>query len=92
MYRKSWKVKLAKITSAEDENKHKCSSCALYIVLFSIIFTFNVGIATFFVYYKYMNWDKETGVKESFNCQTTFDYWNYKMTVDFKSIDIKNRI
>ena len=30
-------VKLAKITSAEDENKHKCSFCALYIVLFSII-------------------------------------------------------
>ena len=24
-------VKLAKITSAEDENKQKCSSCALYI-------------------------------------------------------------
>ena len=28
------KVKLSKITSAEDENKHKCSSCTLYIVLF----------------------------------------------------------
>ena len=30
-------LKLAKITSAENENKHKCSSCTLYIVLFSII-------------------------------------------------------
>ena len=29
--------KLAKITSAENENKHKCSSCTQYIVLFSII-------------------------------------------------------
>ena len=32
-------VKLAKITSVEDENKHKCSSGTLQIVLFSIIFT-----------------------------------------------------
>ena len=50
-------VKLAKITSmtfhsTKDENKHKCSSCALYIVLFSINFTINVGIVTYFVYYK----------------------------------------
>ena len=29
-----FKVKLAKITSAENENKHKCSSWTLYIVLF----------------------------------------------------------
>ena len=43
-------VKLTKITLAENENKHKCSSCTLYIVLFSIIFTINVGIGTYFVY------------------------------------------
>ena len=30
-------VKVVKITSAEDENKHNCSSCKLYIVLFSIL-------------------------------------------------------
>ena len=47
-------VKLAKITLSEDENKHKCSSCTLYIVLFSIIFTIDVGIGTCFAY-KYMN-------------------------------------
>ena len=29
---------------------HKCSSCTLYIVLFSILFTINVGIGTYFVY------------------------------------------
>ena len=52
-------VKLAKITSAEDENKHKCSSCTLYIVLFSMIFTSKVGIGTYFVYYKCMNGNKE---------------------------------
>ena len=32
--------------SAENKNKHKCSSCILQIVLFSIIFTINIGIAT----------------------------------------------
>ena len=49
-------VKLARKTLAEEgKTKHKCSSCALYIVLFSIIFTINIGIGTYFVYYKYMN-------------------------------------
>ena len=43
------KTKLAKITSTE--NKHKCSSWTLYIVLISIIFTINVGIGTYFVYF-----------------------------------------
>ena len=51
------KVKLAKITSTEDENKHKCSSCTLHIKLLSIMFTINVGIGTYFIYQKYMNRD-----------------------------------
>ena len=45
-------VKLAKITLSEDKNKYKYSSCTLYIVLFSIIFTMNFGIAALFVYYE----------------------------------------
>ena len=43
-------VKLAKITLAENENSYKCSSCTVYIVLFSTIFTINVGIVTYCVY------------------------------------------
>ena len=50
-------VKLAKITLAENENKHKCSSCTLYIVLFSVIFTINVGSGTYSV--TRMNCDKK---------------------------------
>ena len=50
---------IEKTKLVENENKHKCSSCMLYIVLFSIIFTINFGIATYYVYYKYMNRDKE---------------------------------
>ena len=57
-------VKLTKTTLAKNENKHKCSSCTLYILLFSIIFAVNVGTGTYFVYYKYINCDKETGAKE----------------------------
>ena len=41
-----------------DNNKNKCNSCIVYIVLFSIFFTFNVGIGTYFVYYKYTNRNK----------------------------------
>ena len=44
------KVKPAKITLAENESGNKCSSCTLYIVLFSTIFTINVGIVTYCVY------------------------------------------
>ena len=61
-------------------------------MLFSIIFTANIGIGTYFVYYKYMNRDIETDAKESFDHQATFNYQIYKMTADVKSISIKNRI
>ena len=50
-------VKMAEITLTE--NVHKCSSCALYIVLFLIILTIKIGIATYFVYQKYMNHHKK---------------------------------
>ena len=55
----SVEVKLAKITLGADENKHKCSSCTLYIVLFSIIFTINVGISAYFLYNDYINHKKD---------------------------------
>ena len=57
-------VKLAKITSAEEgKTKHKCSSCTLCIVLFSIILIINVGIDAYFVNYKCMNhWYPKKGV------------------------------
>ena len=52
-------VKLAKITLAENENKYKCSSSTLCIVLFSIVFPINVAIGTYFVYSKHRNRDVE---------------------------------
>ena len=37
-------------TASENEHKNKCSSCTLYIVLFSITFTISIGIGICFVY------------------------------------------
>ena len=46
------KVKLAKITLAENKNSYKCSSCTVYTVLFWLFFTINVGgIGAYFVYF-----------------------------------------
>ena len=45
-------VKMTKITLAEHECKF---SCTLDIALISVIFTINIGIGTFFVYYKPTN-------------------------------------
>ena len=36
--------------ASENEHGTKCSSCMLYIVLFSLFFTNSVGIAAYFVY------------------------------------------
>ena len=52
-------VKLTKISIAENENSYKHKFCILYIALFSICFIINVGIGTYFVYYKYTNRNKK---------------------------------
>ena len=64
-------VKLAKITLAENKNKYKCSSCTLSIVLFSIIFTINVGIGTYFVYFHWYLKKDVIRVKFGTRTQTT---------------------
>ena len=46
---------LIKINSA----KCKSNSCILYIMLFLMFFTINIGIATYFVHYKYINHNEE---------------------------------
>ena len=48
-------------TSLVKINSTKCkhNSCILYIAFFSIFFTINIGIGAYFVYYKYMNRNKE---------------------------------
>ena len=48
-------TRLVEKASAENENNQKCSSCTLYIVLFSIFFTTSIGIAVYFAYfYRYL--------------------------------------
>ena len=36
-----------------------CSSYTIYIILFSLFFTINIGIATYFIYYNYINHDEK---------------------------------
>ena len=51
-------TRLVEITSTENENKHKCSPCTLYIVIFSILFIINVGIGSYFLcFYWYLKKD-----------------------------------
>ena len=52
-------VKLAKIISAEHQNKNKCSSCTIYIVLFSVIVRSNVGIGTYFICFHWFKKNKK---------------------------------
>ena len=56
-------VKIAEITSSKDENKHKCSSCKRQIVLFSILFTINIGIDAYFLYFYWYTKKDVTCVK-----------------------------
>ena len=45
-------AKSIKIALAENENSYKCGSCVVYIVLFWIFFTINVGgISAYFIYF-----------------------------------------
>ena len=64
-------VKLDKITSTENENKHKRCSCTLYIVSFSIVFTINPWIGTYLVYLHWYLKKDVTRVKFGTCTQTT---------------------
>ena len=60
----------------------------MYIVLFSILFTISIEIATYFVYDKYINHNEENVSKFDYVYQTK--KYRYKMGI-VKKIDIKNR-
>ena len=76
MYWKCWRSETAKITSVElhsakNKNKHKCNSCTLCIMLFSIIFAVNIGIGSYFLcfywYLKKMLFALSLILKQQFN-------------------------
>ena len=64
-------VKLVKITSTGNENKRKCSSCTLYLVLFLIIFLINIGIGTYSIYFHWYLKKNVARVKFGTRTQTT---------------------
>ena len=61
--------------ASENEHKNKCSSCTLYIALFSIIFTINIGIAIYFVYSHWYLKNDDACVMLDTRTETT-TYWN----------------
>ena len=63
-------VRLVEITSAKNENEHKCSSCTLCIALFSIIFTINIGIGSYFLYFQLVL------KKTCYSCQVWYPHSN----------------
>ena len=64
-------VKLAKITLPKNENKYKCNFRTLYIVPISILFTINVGIGAYFVYFRWYLKKDVTCVEFDTRTQTT---------------------
>ena len=68
-------VKLAKITLSENENSYKCSSCAVYTVLFWIFSTINVvGIGAYFLLY-FCGYLKKDVTRVDFNTCTKTDIY-----------------
>ena len=64
-------VKLTKIILAENENKHKCTSCTVYVVLMIVVFTICAGIITYFVYYNWSLVKNASRIKSNNRTQTT---------------------
>ena len=54
------------------EAKNKCrSSCTIYVVLFAIFFTICIEIGAYFIYYKYMNYNKEAASRYDYVYQAS---------------------
>ena len=64
-------TRLVEKTSAKNENKHKCSFYTLYIMLFLLIFTINIGIGIYFVYSRWFLKKDIPSVEFNTNTQTT---------------------
>ena len=70
-------TRLFKKTSARNEHENTCSSCTLYIALFSISFTISIGITTYFTYFYWYLSKYDARVMLDTRTKTTI-YWNYK--------------
>ena len=66
-----------------NSTKCKSNSCIKYIVLFLILFTTNIRIATYFIYYEYLNHNEKNISKYDYGYQrknynnNNYYYYNY---------------
>ena len=68
---------IEQIKPVKYDQKKECSSCTVYIVLFSIFFTISIGISIYFVYYYW--YFKKYSLRVNFNThKETTIYWTYK--------------
>ena len=66
-----------KTKPVENGHKKQCSSCTVYIVLFSVIIVMNIGIGIYFVYSRW--YFKKYSLSVDFNThKETTIFWTYK--------------
>ena len=54
------------------ERGNECkSSCTVYVVLIVIVFIICIGIGTYFIHYKYINYEKKTTSKYDYVYQAS---------------------
>ena len=63
-------AKIIRITLFVHKNKFR-SSCRIYVVLIVIVFTIWIGIGTYFIYCKFMNYDKKIASKYDYIYQAS---------------------
>ena len=76
-------------TSFINSANCKSNSCILYIVSFSILFTINIGIATYFIYYKYLNHNEKKNGGNKTNKILKIDYYYFYNIIDLKDFDAR---
>ena len=64
-------IEVTKLVENENKHENKCSSCTVYIVIFSLSFAINIGIATYFVYSRWYLKKDIPHVKFNTRTQTT---------------------
>ena len=68
--------KITEIILCENKNKHKCSSCTLYVVLFSTFFKISIKIGIYFAYFYWYLKKYDARVILDTGTETTI-YWTY---------------
>ena len=86
-------VEELKLAENENENMYKFSSCTVCIVLFSILFTINFGIGTYFVYFHWYlkKWCSTCSVWYSYSNNNLLFLQRHYQSQTFRIKFVKNK-